>query len=198
MPALGPEPVNIMDTSLDEDFTQKREEMQRVAKDCMVVIDNLPKAGPEKYARLTGVVTPLFERSAEVRRDEDGRSRVTIVQGDDGSSLGFAFVEYTTPEEAQKALSQLHNYQLDKAHRFWACTAGDLQKLQEMSNEFVPPAAVPIAKDRPDFKSWLLDERGRDQFLIRHEDEMSIYWHDHIIKPQLVSLQDLFVKCKLG
>lgn len=198
MPALGPEPVDVMDPSLQEDFTQKREEMQRVAKDCMVVIDNLPKASAEKYARLTAVVTPLFERSAEVCRDEDGKPRVTIVQGDNGSSLGFAFVEYITPEEAQKALSQLHNYQLDKTHRFWACTAGDLQKLQEMSDEFVPPAAVPIAKDRPDFKNWLLDERTRDQFLIRHEDEMSIYWHDHIIKPQLVSLRDLFIVGKQG
>lgn len=189
MPAVGPEPVDFMDTNLEEDFTQKREEMQRVAKDCMVVIDNLPKAGPEKYARLTAVVTPLFERSAEVCRDENGKSRVIIVQGEDGSSLGFAFVEYVSPEEAQKALSQLHNYQLDKSHRFWACTAGDLQKLQEMSNEFVPPAAVPIAKNRPNFKSWLLDERGRDQFLIRHGDEMGIYWQDHIVKPQLVSFK---------
>eukprot|EP00177_Eucheuma_denticulatum_P008758 GFKZ01015908.1.p1 GENE.GFKZ01015908.1~~GFKZ01015908.1.p1 ORF type:complete len:708 (-),score=71.12 GFKZ01015908.1:1044-3167(-) len=181
MPALGPEPVE--GPRLEEDFARKREEMQRVAKDCIVVINNIPKAKPEKFNKLNAVLSPLFEKSAEVRRDEHGNPRVTIVKGEDGSSMGFGFVEYVTPEEAHKALSQLHNYQLDKVHRFWACTAGDLQRLQDMSDEFVPPSAIPVASNRPNFKSWLLDERGRDQFLIRHEDETSIFWHDHVVKP---------------
>lgn len=188
MPALGPSDDVAIDT-MEEDFKRKREEMQRVAKDCVVVVDNVPKIGSEKYVRLVSKLTPKFEAVGELRRDKNGKPRLTFVQAKDGSTLGFAFAEYTTPEEAYKAMRALHNFQLDRVYKFWACTAGDLERLQSMPEQFVPPPPLPVTvSNRPNFKSWLLDERGRDQFMIRHEDETSIYWNDHIIKPQLVSI----------
>lgn len=169
-----------------DDFEHKRQEMQRVAKDCVVVVDNLPKIGSDKYERLVSRLTPRFEVAA-LRRNEAGEPRVTFVRDEEGSTLGFAFAEYLTPEDAHRAVGLLHNLQLDRNHTFWAITAGDLEQLQEMPVEFVPPPAIPVTtKDRPDFRSWLLDERGRDQFMIRHDDKASIYWHDHAVKPQLV------------
>lgn len=166
----------------------KREEMQRVAKDCVLIVDNIPRIGPEKYTKLVSKLTPKFQQSGQMRLDDHNKPRLSFIQANDGSSLGFAFAEYTTPEEARKAMSVLHNFQLDRVHRYWACTAGDLEKLQRMPNEFVPPPPLPVTNaGKPNFKSWLLDGRGRDQFMIRHEDETSIFWHDHIVKPQMVS-----------
>lgn len=184
-----------LDQGLEEDFNRKREEMQRVAKDCVVVVDNVPKIGAEKFPRLVAKLTPRFEAAGRMRTGENEKPFLEFVQADDGSSLGYAIAEYISPEEAHKAMAQLHNFQLDRNHRFWACTAGDFERLQQMPDEFVPPAALPVTtKDRPNIKSWLLDERGRDQFMIRHQDEASIYWHDHVVKPQLVSNFRPFLK----
>lgn len=187
MPAVGPELSAGID-SLEEDFLRKREEMHRVSKECVVVIDNIPKIGPEKYARLVSKLTPLFEKFGSLRRDEHDKPRLNFVRNEDGSTVGYAIAEYITPEEAVKAITALHNFQLDRSHRFWACTAGHLERLQKIPNGFVPPPPLPTTlQNRPNLKSYLMDDRGRDQFMIRHNHETSIYWHDYIVKPELVS-----------
>ncbi|KAI0563719.1 Translation initiation factor eIF3 subunit B [Gracilaria domingensis] len=192
MPGVGPDEVAPID-SIEDDFQRKKEEMRRVAKDCVVVIDNVPKIGPEKYDKLVGKLTPMFEKSARMRRDEQDKPRLTFIRNESGYTLGFAIAEYITPEEAYKAVASLNNFQLDRSHRFWACTAGELERLQHIPEEFVPPPPLPVSlKNRPNFKNWLLDERGRDQFMIRHNHETSVYWHDHIVKPQLVSSDSFF------
>lgn len=172
---------------LEDDFERKREEMHRVAKDCILVIDNIPKIGPEKYQKLLSKLTQTFSKGGRVRQSQNGTPCIDLVRADDGNTVGFAFVEFVSPEDAHKALLLLHNMQFDRSHRFWACTAGDFERLQNVPDKFVPPQASEISTNRPNFKSWLLDERGRDQFMIRHGDTTSVYWHDHIIKPQLVS-----------
>lgn len=193
MPALGPGAVGPTEASLEEDFTWKKEEMRRVAQDCFIIVDNIPKAGADKYNKLVGFVTNKFEKAGRVRKSESGEPRVNVVKDEQGGSTGFATVEYISPEEAQKALHFLHNVNLDRTHRMWACTLTNLKKLQDIPDTFKPPQALPVTSNRPNYKSWLLDDRGRDQFLIRHEDETSIFWHDHVVKPQLVSFYlDLF------
>lgn len=178
--------------AMEEDFKSKREEMRNVAKDCVLVVDNIPKIGPEKYQKLCAKLLQTFDKFGRMRKD-DSEARLNVVQDDNGHTLGFAFAEFISPEEAHKAMISLHNLQFDRSHRFWACTAGDLERLQDIPERFVPPQP-PTASiaNRPNFKSWLLDQRGRDQFMIRHEDTTSIYWHDHVIKPQLVSFFCVF------
>lgn len=181
-----------MDEALEEDFDRKREEMHQVAKDRVLVVDNIPKIGPEKFQKLLSKLIQVFDKVGRLARDPNSDTPLlSLIRGDDGkgSTLGYAFAEFVTPEEAIKAMKSLHNLQFDRSHRFWACTAGDLERLQDVSEEFLPPPAPPVTMlDRPNFRSWLLDERGRDQFLIRHQDTTSVYWHDHVLKPQLVSL----------
>lgn len=187
MPAVEMDHTPMAD-SLEEDFARKREEMQRVAKDCVLVIDNVPKIGKEKYQKLSSKLAQTFEKFGRVRKGDDGEPSLTLVCGDDGATLGYAFVEFISPEEAHKAMASLHQFQFDRAHRFWACTAGNVELLQDVPETFVPPQPPPVSTmDRPNFKSWMLDGRGRDQFMIRHEDTTSIFWHDHVVKPQLVS-----------
>lgn len=195
MPAVEIDARSIMDSTMEEDFKRKREEMQGVAKDCVLIIDNIPKIGPEKYQKLFSKLSQTFEKFGHMRRSDDGSPLLTIVRNEDGHTLGFAFAEFVTPEEAHKAMTTLHNLQFDRSHRFWACTAGDLERLQDVPETFVPPPTSAVTSvDRPNFKSWLLDKRGRDQFMIRHEDTTSIYWNDHIMKPQLVSFLFSLVK----
>lgn len=181
-----------MDDVLADDFARKREELRRVAKDCVLVVDNIPKIGQDKYQKLYNKLSQTFEKFGRLQHDASNQPLLSLIQDDAlGQTAGYAFVQFVSPEDAHKAMLALHNLQFDRAHRFWACTAGDLERLQNVKEDFVPPPApVVTTMDQPNFKSWLLDPRGRDQFMIRHEDTTSIYWHDHIVKPQMVSLSD--------
>lgn len=175
--------------AMEDDFERKHHEMRSVAKDCLVVIDNLPEVAPEKFDKLAEKVYPIFHSAGQVARNPDGDvPRIFMARDDSGNTLGYAFVEYVSLEEAQKAVVALHNRALSKKHKFWVDTAGALERLQDVPDEFVPPQGLTVARrDRPDYKSWLLDPRGRDMFMIRHETETTIYWNDHVIKPQVVS-----------
>ncbi len=184
--AQGPEAL------IEDELHPKLEEMRRIAKDSIVVVNNIPKIKKDKYPKLVARLTPKFEDVAKIRRDEDGNSLVSFVTNEEGSTLGFAFAEYQNPEQAHKAVVALHQHILDRNHTFWACTASALEQLQMVPEEFVPPAPLPVATpNQPNYKSWLLDERGRDMFMIRNNEVTSIYWHDHVVKPKLVGLNSV-------
>lgn len=174
----------------DEEMMQrKRDDMHQFARESVVIVDNIPKIKKDKYTKLVGRLTPKFEEVAAVRKDEDGNPLVTFVTDAEGSTLGFAFAEYADPQQARRAVAALHGLVLDRNHTFWACTASALKELQHVPDEFVPPKPLPVsAADRPNFKSWLLDPRGRDMFMIRDNAVTSVFWHDHVVKPELVSL----------
>lgn len=197
MPALqsGMNPADMQDT-LEDDFERKHHEMRSIAKDRLVVIDNLPEVTPEKFDKLCEKVFPLFHRVGQVARNPDNDSaRIHMARDDSGNTLGYAFVEYVSLEDAHQAVLTLHNHALSKKHTFWVDTAGTLERLQDVPDNFAPPQGLNVARrDRPDYKSWLLDPRGRDMFMIRHETKTSIYWHDHVVKPQMVSIADFPAK----
>lgn len=191
MPAMQNDAVEAH-LPLQEDFERKHDEMRSVAKNCLVVVDNLPEVEPEKYAKLCDKVFPRFEDAGEVARDpNDGKPRIYMAKGPDGHTLGYAFVEYVSPEDAYNAVRALHGFALSKKHVFWVDTAGALERLQDVPDEFVPPSDLTVAsRGHADYKSWLLDARGRDMYMIRHDKETSIYWNDHIVKPSLVRSRD--------
>lgn len=179
---------SVQDAALEEDFHGKKMEMRNAAKDSVVVVDNLPEVGSDKYGKLCEKVFPIFENAGTVARDENGKARIQMVKTPDDVTRGYAFVEYVSPEEAFKAVRHLHNYSLSKKHVFWVDTAGALERLQGVPEEFQPPPEISQPSEgHVDYKSWLLDERGRDMFMIRADTETSVYWNDHVVKPTLVS-----------
>lgn len=178
---------NAQDAALEEDFDGKKLEMRNAAKDSVVVVDNLPEVGPEKFEKLCERVFPIFERAGAVAKGEDGKPRIQMVKNSDETTCGYAFVEYESPEEAFKAVRTLHNHALSKKHVFWVDTAGALERLQAVPNEFQPPQQMSQPSEgQADYKSWLLDSRGRDMFMIRADTETSVYWNDHVVKPSIV------------
>jgi translation initiation factor 3 subunit B len=188
----------VPDAPIDDDYERKHHEMRSVAKDCLVVIDNLPEVEPEKYAKLCDKVFPRFEAAGRVARNpNDDTPRIHMAKGSNGWTVGYAFVEYVSPEDAHKAVISLHGTALSKKHVFWVDTAGALERLQDVPDEFTPPSDLTVAsRGRADYKSWLLDARGRDMYMIRHDKETTIYWNDHTVKPSIVSfLQVIFPSC---
>ena len=96
-------------------------------------------------------------------------------------TLGFAFIEYTTAEAALEAIRGMNGHVLDKKHTLRVYAHRDFERLMNHPDEFVPPAPDASASaENP--RDWLLDEHGRDQFVVRHGDETEIWWHDPIAK----------------
>ena len=160
--------------------------------DSAIVLTNLPRVPKSKLEKLTKVITKLVSRIGTLASSSDtGFGGVLLPCGDDDGSgkgcmtLGFALVEYVSPEEASKASEVLRGYKFDKNHSLGVYPYDrtvDLADLEE--NEFTEPDPEPF-RERPDTSAWLEDPSQRDEFVLRHGKEMEVYWSDGKCDPVL-------------
>jgi len=140
------------------------------------VVDNLPKVPEEKFDKLLAVVKKIYGQIGTVRDVQMPRDP----QSDERLTKGFAFVEFSSPAEAQAARDQTHNYRLDKSHAFAVCMFDDFERYGRVPDAYAPPAAKTGAEGAAGggLHSWLLDRLGRDQFAARYGDECAVLWND--------------------
>lgn len=150
----------------------------------VIVVDNLPMIAEAKYAKLLSVLTKIFSQIGTIR--EGG---LLMPQDDSKTSLGFAFIEYENEQQAQSAVDQTNGYQLDKKHVFKVCKFDDFEKYEKVPDEYVAPPPKPFAK-RENTQAWMMDQRGRDQFVCRFGDETEIFWND----PQTKKGEDVYTR----
>eukprot|EP00271_Cylindrocystis_brebissonii_P008842 TRINITY_DN23358_c0_g1_i1.p1 TRINITY_DN23358_c0_g1~~TRINITY_DN23358_c0_g1_i1.p1 ORF type:complete len:867 (-),score=244.90 TRINITY_DN23358_c0_g1_i1:372-2972(-) len=143
----------------------------------VIVVDNLPNVEPSKFDKLAGVVKKIFSQMGTIREnglfmpvheDEEETKRKT---------KGYAFIEYASPQEAQAAREQTDNYKLDKAHIFQVSMFDDFEKYARVPEVYTPPQLAEYTPSE-NIWQWLMDERGRDQFVIRFASETEVYWND--------------------
>lgn len=178
-----------IDEPLEElvDIDERRIEMRKNARDCVLIIDGLPIIPSEKYVALKKVI--LKKLPGKLKKTKDKLDVIHMPQDENGGTLGYAFVQYANPDEAVRASRALHGHRFDRNHTYWAMTEYDFKILEKTEERFVAPKIMDVKEleERVNFKSWLVDGRGRDQFMIRAGAETSIYWHDPVLKPELVS-----------
>ena len=78
--------------------------------DCVVTVDNLPVVPKAKEAKLQGVLNKIFGQMGEV-------TLLKMPFSKEGSSLGFCFVEFRSPEMAAKAVKLTNGRVCDAAAR---------------------------------------------------------------------------------
>ena len=139
----------------------------------VIVVDNLPKVPQAKVGKLTTVLRKIFGQIGVVR--EDGLVMPTDAQT--GDTKGFAFVEFGNANEAAAAREQTDGYKLDKAHVFKVSKFDDFAKYAQVPDAYEKPKPKPYVA-KPNAQSYMLDERGRDQFAIRFGDATEILWND--------------------
>lgn len=137
------------------------------------MVDNLPQVPREKYEKLTNVLRKIFSGSGKIQ--EGGLNHP--VDEATGLSKGFAFVEYETQDQARAARQVLDGYQLDKNHRFMAIMFDDLDRLEEVPEQYESPPAKSYEAQN-DLYNWMGDNRGRDEFAVRYADETEVLWND--------------------
>ena len=138
----------------------------------VVVVDNLPKVPSTKVEKLTTVLKKIFGQIGLIR--EGG---LVMPVDDTGSTKGFAFVEYHGAAEAAAAREQTDGYKLDKAHVFKTSSFDDFAKFERVPDSYEAPKPKPYAP-KENTQSYMLDERGRDQYAIRFGDSTEIHWND--------------------
>eukprot|EP00899_Mesostigma_viride_P013900 jgi/Mesvir1/22510/Mv18538-RA.2 len=138
----------------------------------VVVVDNLPVVPEAKYEKLVTVLRKIFSQVGTIR---DGGLYVPV--DEEKNTKGYAFVEFTSPQEAQAAKETTNGYKLDKSHVFAVNMYDELEKLAAVPEEYAPPPE-PAMQSKENLLDWLLDERARDQFVIRYGDETEVYWND--------------------
>ena len=142
----------------------------------VIVVDNLPKVPDAKFEKLCTVVRKIYGQIGVVR--ENG---LHMPKGADGVTKGFAFVEFHNPAEAAAAIEQTNGYKLDKAHVFKVSKFDDFSKYDAVPDEYKAPEPKPYVA-RENTASYMLDDRGRDQFAIRFGDETEVHWNDAQVK----------------
>ncbi|KAF5831983.1 eukaryotic initiation factor [Dunaliella salina] len=138
----------------------------------VIVVLNLPVVPTEKYDKLAAVIKKIYGSIGTIR--EGG---FFLPQDASGKTKGFAFIEFSTTQEAVAAKQQTDKYQLDKSHVFSVHMLDDIDKYARTPDTYTPPEPKPF-KAMEGLYDWMTDKLGRDQFVIRAGDMSEVYWND--------------------
>jgi translation initiation factor 3 subunit B len=137
-----------------------------------ILIAGLPQVAKEKYQKLMGVIEKVTSKHGDA-------DKVMPMNDATEKTFGVVIVTYKTAAEAEKALS-LHGVALDKNHTFKVCKIDDFDEIANRSEEFKAVRTL-TNFSRAQFRDWLVDDKFREQFLLRYQQETEIYWHDTMV-----------------
>ena len=98
------------------------------------------------------------------------------------------FIQLTTAVEAKLAISQLDGYKMDKTHILSVFAFDNVEMFESIPDEYIEPE-IDDFTPKEYLKSWLSDERARDQFAIVKGEEVGIYWNNKSELPDKVQLR---------
>ncbi|KAI5586795.1 hypothetical protein POPTR_006G267500v4 [Populus trichocarpa] len=157
----------------DEDVYQEEQMDFDYGLGNTIVVDNLPVVPKEKFDKLEGVVNKIYSQIGVIK--EDG----LWMPVDPGTqkTLGYCFIEYNTPQEAELAKEKTNGYKLDRAHIFAVNMIEDFNRFMKVPDEWAPPEIRPYVPGE-NLQHWLTDEKARDQFVIRTGSDTEVFWND--------------------
>lgn len=138
-----------------------------------IIVDGLPVVPQEKLEKLTNVIRKFFVQMG------------TIIEGGldmpmdpaTNKSMGFAFIEFSQASEAATAIEKANGYRLDRSHTFAVNAFDDFTKYTSIPDEEQEITPLPYVPNE-NLRAWLLDEKARDQFVIRYNEETEVWWND--------------------
>ncbi|RYP40314.1 hypothetical protein DL768_010651 [Monosporascus sp. mg162] len=191
---MAPSFDHLRDADVDEDdydedeidFSDLREKYEvqlEQGYDTFVVIDGLPLVNEEQKPKLVKFLLKKLNSVGRTRED-----LIYMPMGDDGKSLRFAFVEYSSPAEAAAAVRQLDMVPLDKKHTLRVNKMTDIDRYGRegrVDEEYSPPRIEPF-QEKEHLRSFLADPsgRGRDQFAMYRGDSVGVFWNNEKDTPE--------------
>ncbi|KAM0339897.1 hypothetical protein ACHAPU_010729 [Fusarium lateritium] len=151
--------------------------------DSFVVIDGLPQVTEEQKPKLVKFLLKKLNTVGKAREES-----VHMPMGDDGKSLRFAFVEYSSPAEAAAATRQLDLTPLDKKHTLRVNKFTDIERYGRegrVDETYQPPQIDDFSEK--EHQRWFLKDpsgRGRDQFVMFRDENVGVYWNNEKDQPE--------------
>ncbi|KAK6838116.1 eukaryotic translation initiation factor 3 subunit B [Apiospora arundinis] len=136
------------------DLREKYEVQLEQGFDTFVVIDGLPEVTEEQKPKLVKFLLKKLKSVGNTKEES-----IFMPMGDDGKSLRFAFVEYSTAAEAAAAVRQLDMVPLDKKHTLRVNKMTDIERFGRegrVEEEYQPPV-IDEFKEKEHMRSWLAD-----------------------------------------
>jgi len=171
-----------IDTS---DLREKYEVQLEQGYDAFVVIDGLPEVTEDQKPKL---VKFLLKKLNSIGRTKE--ELIFMPMGENGKSLRFAFVEYSSPAEAAAAVRGLDQTPLDKKHTLRVNKMTDVDRYGregKVNDEYIPPV-IEEFKEKEHLRSFLADPsgRGRDQFAMYRGESVGVFWNNEKDTPENV------------
>jgi translation initiation factor 3 subunit B len=151
----------------------------------VVCISNLPQVPQEKHEKLISVIKKLFKNHGQILH-------AFMPVDASGLSKGFLFLDFDAPAHAHMAVKQADGYRLDKSHVLSVFMFDDIERYATLSDEYLEPAETPF-EPKEHLKSWLSDDRSRDQFALLKQDQVSIYYNNKSEKPDLCESRSVYL-----
>ncbi|KAJ4414986.1 Translation initiation factor 3 subunit b [Neurospora sp. IMI 360204] len=185
---MAPSFDHLRDEDLDEDdfdvdevdisdIREKYEVQLEQGYDAFVVVDGLPEVNEEQKPKLVKFLLKKLNTVGKTRED-----LIFMPMGEDGKSLRFAFVEYSSPAEAAAACRQLDLVPLDKKHTLRVNKLTDVDRYGRegrIDDEYTPPQ-IEEFQEKEHLRSFMADPsgRGRDQFIMFRGESVGVFWNN--------------------
>ncbi|KAK2014616.1 eukaryotic translation initiation factor eIF2A [Colletotrichum eremochloae] len=165
------------------DLREKYEVQLEQGYDTFVVIDGLPEVTEEQKPKLVKFLLKKLNSVGKTRED-----LIYMPMGENGKSLRFAFVEYSSPGEAAAAVRGLDQVPLDKKHTLRVNKLTDIDRYGregKVQEEYTPPYIEEFT-EKEHLRSFMKDPsgRGRDQFVMYRGDTVGVFWNNEKDVPE--------------
>ncbi|ROV93903.1 hypothetical protein VPNG_09514 [Cytospora leucostoma] len=159
------------------DLREKYEVQLDQGYDHFVVVDGLPEVNEEQKPKLVKFLLKKLASVGKAREDQ-----IYMPMGDNGKSLRFAFVEYSSAAEAAAAVRQLDLVALDKKHTLRVNKLTDVERYGRegrVEDEYQEPEIEPF-QEKEHLRWFLADPsgRGRDQFAMFRGETVGVFWNN--------------------
>ncbi|KAG8623592.1 hypothetical protein KVT40_008568 [Elsinoe batatas] len=177
-----PDDDNFDDEEIDfSDLHEQYQVRMEEGLDAFVVCDGLPVVPADSRPKLTKFI---MKRLTSVGSTDEERVFMPIDE-DTNMTLGYAFVEYGSSEEAAAAIKALNLTALDKKHTMKVNRLTDIERYGRegrIDEEYHEPQIEPFA-EKEHLRWWLSDTDGRDQFVVYRGDNVGVYWNERDENP---------------
>lgn len=165
-----------LDELKDDEYVTDIMPQRPVFKDptSLWIVIEVPKIEVAKEAKLSKVLTKIFESTAE-----EGEPRCVIDdiiyprnEGEE-KSLGFAFALLGSLEQVEVAVRRVNGFHLDKRNILKVYRFQDAEAIAGMSDEYRPPVRQPYQE--VNLQEWLLNDECVDQFVMKHNNTTTLF-----------------------
>ncbi|KAF4555274.1 Eukaryotic translation initiation factor 3 subunit B [Elsinoe fawcettii] len=178
-----PDEDNFDDEEIDfSDLHEQYQVRMEEGLDAFVVCDGLPVVPADSRGKLTKFI---LKRLTTV--GSTGEDRVFMPTDENTNmTLGYAFVEYGSPEEASAAIKALNLTALDKKHTMRVNKLTDIERYGregKIDEEYHEPEIEPFV-EKEHLRWWMADADGRDQFVLYRGENVGVYWNERDETPE--------------